>query len=711
MRNYVSRLERRIGTYYMPLMLVVMTIVLFIIGYPSIQPSNVSVTLNTVATQTIRAPRTTEDTEATTRARDTAANNVQNVYVKNESIATDQLAIVNRFFETIANYRRELAQAQTNGENISEKKSELIARFYNSLSDENESLHSYAISFSDSLIDTLLSATETDYSRYEALTKQALEEILQEDIYESATDIAKYRTQANTLVVSRIYTEVGRATVSELVNAGIVANMQINEEATQAAKDVAKAAVAPVVITQGEVIVREGEVIGSSAYRRLQLLGMTEDSYDIHKLLGYSIVLLVQVLVVWLYLSKEASVSKRNHYINLYTFFMIVMSLLAYAGDLIQSAGADYFAMMVPIAIIPILMIPKAKRRLSILAILFLMLLYFFMGYSGDAVQVPLTWHFTMLLGMFTTVIVSGHKQRRLRRLLGLLVLISVALTTVLALYYGIGIPSNSYYTLVLYALLNVIFTVGVARFSRPYFDLMFEDTAVLRMMELSNPSQPLLKELIEKAPGTYHHSVMVANLSANAVEAIGGDSLFARVACYYHDVGKLKSPMYFVENLPVGMENPHDLLTPQESRDIIFAHVTDGVAMLEKAGMPKDIIDICRQHHGTTAVKYFYIKAKEADDSVEMDDFRYKGETPTTKESAVISIADTVESATRAMKTPNVDSITKLVRETIQSRIEDGQFDNCPITIKELKIVEESLIKGLTGSYHTRVPYPKLKK
>jgi cyclic-di-AMP phosphodiesterase PgpH len=231
-----------------------------------------------------------------------------------------------------------------------------------------------------------------------------------------------------------------------------------------------------------------------------------------------------------------------------------------------------------------------------------------------------------------------------------------------------------------------------------------------MKLIELSNPNHPLLRKILTESPGTYHHSLMVANLSEGACEAIGANGLLARVAAYYHDIGKTKRPRYFIEN-QIGDDNPHDHLSPQLSKNIIIAHVADGVAMLKKHKMPKEIIDIAEQHHGTTLLKYFYHKAKQQSGYVSEEEFRYPGPKPQTKEAAIISIADSVEAAVRSLSNPSQEKIEKVVRGIIADRLQDNQFNECNITLKELELVAQSLCETLNGVFHSRIEYPEIRK
>ena len=238
-----------------------------------------------------------------------------------------------------------------------------------------------------------------------------------------------------------------------------------------------------------------------------------------------------------------------------------------------------------------------------------------------------------------------------------------------------------------------------------PYFENSFNILTNIKLLELSNFSNKLLKELLLIAPGTFHHSIMVGALSEAGAEAIGANSILCRVASYYHDIGKMKRPKYFVENQQ-GIINPHNNLKPQISALIITSHRKDGYILGKQYGLPKEILDIILEHHGTTLVQYFYYKALESGEDILEKDFRYGGPRPTTKESGVIMLADTIEAAVRATSDKRMESIERLVRYLIQSKVEDGQLNDCGMTFEEIEKVIQSFLNILKGIYHERIKY-----
>src|SRR5690625_3224645 len=232
----------------------------------------------------------------------------------------------------------------------------------------------------------------------------------------------------------------------------------------------------------------------------------------------------------------------------------------------------------------------------------------------------------------------------------------------------GMGITS---------AFLSTVLTIGLL----PFFETGLGILTDIKLLQLSSPNQPLLKKVLTEAPGTYHHSVMVANLSETACEAIGANGLLARVGAYYHDVGKTVKPHYFIEN-QLAVRNPHDFLKPKQSADIIISHPYDGADMLKAQKFPQEIIDIAIQHHGTSLLKFFYYKEKENNKTVDEHDFRYPGPKPQTKETAIVCICDSVEAAVRSLQEPTEQKIDEIVSSIINDRLQDGQLDECTITI-----------------------------
>lgn len=249
-----------------------------------------------------------------------------------------------------------------------------------------------------------------------------------------------------------------------------------------------------------------------------------------------------------------------------------------------------------------------------------------------------------------------------------------------------------------------------------PFLERWFDIQTDISLLELSDANHPLLKELVQRAPGTYNHSINVASLSEAAADAIGANGLLCRVGAYFHDIGKMRKPEYFIEN-QAGGANKHDDLVPTMSTLVIIAHVKDGSEIARKHRLPQRIIDLIEQHHGTTLVEYFYRRATQQqeeqakeEDSAKVDeaDYRYPGPKPQSPEAAVMMLADAVESASRALREPAPARIESLVHEISKKKFDDGQFDECAITIQQLHTIQESLIKSLNAMYHGRVKYPE---
>ena len=243
-----------------------------------------------------------------------------------------------------------------------------------------------------------------------------------------------------------------------------------------------------------------------------------------------------------------------------------------------------------------------------------------------------------------------------------------------------------------------------------PYLENYFNILTNIKLLELGDFSNPLLKELLMKAPGTFHHSLLVATLAENAAEAIGANSTFTRVACYYHDIGKTKRPTFFVENQFYGV-NPHDTLNPYLSALIIRSHTKDGEKIARMHKIPKEVRDIMSEHQGTTLLAYFYNKAKNDNPDINESDFRYDGPKPRTKESAIIMLADSIEAAVRSLDHKNPVIVESLIRKIINGKIEEDQLSEAELTFKDIEIVIKTFLNVIQGIYHSRIKYPEIKK
>jgi putative nucleotidyltransferase with HDIG domain len=324
-----------------------------------------------------------------------------------------------------------------------------------------------------------------------------------------------------------------------------------------------------------------------------------------------------------------------------------------------------------------------------------------------------------LLIGGVSAALLTGEVRTRST-------LIKAGLATGAALFvavWGLGLMSALDRALVplrfwespllklsLVALLNGVLSGFVVTGLLPAIERLFGVTTDIRLLEWSDPNQPLLQRLLLEAPGSYHHSMVVGSLAADAAEAVGANPLLARVSAYFHDVGKLKKPDYFAENLPSGAPNPHDQLSPTMSSLIITGHPRDGAEMAEAYGVPRVIRDAILQSHGSSLLQYFWDKAQRQEnerDAVQERSFRYRLPKPQTKEAAIVMLCDAVESAARSLDAPSGGQICSLTRQIITDRLQDGQLDESELTITDLKRLEDNLVHGLTAAFHSRVRYP----
>ncbi|MFA5096009.1 MAG: HDIG domain-containing metalloprotein [Candidatus Omnitrophota bacterium] len=323
-------------------------------------------------------------------------------------------------------------------------------------------------------------------------------------------------------------------------------------------------------------------------------------------------------------------------------------------------------------------------------------------SFSNYPMQVIL---FFLVSGTLSSILVLGARKRNTIIRAGLLIAGLQVLTLILMEHLRIAQPGR-YTILFLNGIISSIIVLGTL----PVFEYLFNTATNISLLELADFHHPLMQRLIQEAPGTYHHSLIVGNLSENAAQAIGANALLSRIGAYYHDIGKLQKPEYFSEN-QFREENKHGELTPTMSKLVIMNHVKEGVELAEKYRLSPPLIDFIQQHHGNSLVYYFYRRALEnieEDEDVKEEGFRYPGPKPDSKETAIVLLADSVEAAGRTLKEPTPAKIEELVHKIINNKFIDGQLDECELTLKDLEKISAVFIRLLCGIYHNRASYPE---
>lgn len=476
-------------------------------------------------------------------------------------------------------------------------------------------------------------------------------------------------------------------------------NLILNTAKVNKARQEASASVESVLIMQGEVIVRKGDVVRAEHIDLLRDVGLIKAGPDYPALLG--LVLLVGTLTgifgTFLY-QNRLDILQNERLSALVGSVILVMLFLGKLFTMIGWAQAPYLNPSALTGLLLTLLIdsPVASMATVILAVLL-------------AVINDFSWAIgilSLISGLTAVLSVSKVSQRgdlmRAGFIIGgvnfltMITLGLVAKDSALIIHSYLGLLSG---------VLASVVAIGVL----PYLESVFKITSAIRLLELSNPNHPLLRRLMLEAPGTYHHSILVGNLAEAAAEAVGADGLLARVGSHYHDIGKLKRPYFFVEN-QVGGDNPHDKIAPSLSTLIITSHVKDGMELAHEFKLPEIVTQFIVQHHGTDLVRYFYHRASEANegDSVEEKDFRYPGPKPQTKEVAIVSLADATEAAVRSLSKPNPGKIEGLVRKIIKDRLNAGELDESDLTFQDLDKIAAAFVQVIMGMFHSRVEYPE---
>lgn len=655
----------------------IFTILLFLVIIDNIEPKKVNIKIGDVSPYEIRATKDIEDKRTTEKLQNEAMEKIEPIYKVNPSIQMQMKNDIRTFFGLV----KDIKSLDDIGKN--KKVSTLQEQ-----SNLNLSQKDYR---------TILEFENKELNNLETTIHDIINQIMGNGIREEELEYEKDNVKSifDSLNMDKNQKELG----VKIINTTIKPNKFLDVEATQRRKVEESEKIEPIIIKENQVIVRKGEKVNSHTYELIKESGLLKqkDGHEISTVLGTLIIILIIQSIIGLYLYNfNQDVLKTSKIIILDIVFISIVII----SKVIH--GISPYLMPIATSSMLITLIINSK-----LALIVNFILTFLMGMILGVDDSVIT---TMLVGGSIVAFSVMNSSQRYNIFFNGLILGIAHIITI----FSFGLIKNSDpLDIVLrsgHGLLNGILCAILTIGTLPLWENIFKVLTPLKLLELSNPNQPLLRRLLMEAPGTYYHSVMVGNLSEAAAEAIGANSLITRVGAYYHDIGKLKRPYFFKEN-QFGMDNPHNKLNPTLSTLVITNHTKDGLALAEEYGLPQEIKDIIVQHHGDTVLAFFYYKASKGKkgEDVKLEDFRYKGPKPQTKEAAIIMLADSSEAAVRSIKNPNKGKIEEMVRNIIKDRLEDRQLEECNLTLKDLNIIANTFSNVLLGIFHDRIEYPKL--
>lgn len=649
-----------------------------------------SLRIGAVPTRNILAPRgvTYESEVLTERLRQETAANVADVYdPPDPNVSRTQSQLARQILDFIINVRRD--PFATN-----EQKTQDIKQIT-------------ALTLTDEQISRILSMSSEAWQAIDDEVINVLERMMREPIRE--TDLGMIRNQLPTQVSIRFSAQESEIIVA-IVEDLIRPNTFPNEAATEEARRRAVEAIVPVPRTfaPNEVVARANEPLTEADLEALEQLGLLKS--DDRRLQDFVRAFLASILVVvttGLYIARfERKLYENSRFIML----LAVIFLIVLSGARLIGSNAQIY--LYPTAALALLYVSISTVRIAIIGTIDLAFLVGLM--MGNSLEMATLVAAGGMMGMLTL-----RSTDRLNNFFVAGLIISLV-NTVVVTVFNLTVPSSTVINgvelnlLVPFSLINGVFAAAAAILGMYLVTALFNLPTSLKLAELSQPSHPLLQRLLRDAPGTYQHSLQVGNLSEQAALAIHANAELVRVAALYHDIGKMRNAVFFSENQQFGGGNPHDVLDdPYRSADIIISHVTEGDEMAREHHLPNRIRDFIREHHGTTEVFVFYRKAVNAaggdESAVDIDEFRYPGPRPQSRETAIMMIADSCESATRSIGPTSKQQVSEIVNDIIDTKMRSGQLDESGLTLNDLKAIQRVFVEMLQAVYHPRIDYKKV--
>lgn len=668
----------------------------------SIAPQRYDLKVGDISHTTITASKDVVDEISTARQREEAAAKVEPTYLFKESVAGEVRQNLNTILTQVSavqQYGKKMLQQVADAAPDAQEDyvfTEADLKYARTLLTQ--------LTLADYQMRTLLRATDNQMADMRENLTSAVENSLNTTIREGyVSETIQYLQQ---IIAYKTEMDLLQNVVTPILRKVIQPNMLIDQEATEKLRDEARAAVEPVIYKQGQNIVLARERVTANQLEMLRSLGLLDDdNVDVIMYVGGVLLVLLgmALLVFGLLLFAPDTLRDPKKLIILSLVLCITMGLCI-LGRLIHPY-------LTPVALCAMTLTGLIGPNAAISSSLCMSVLVAALVAGGDttygAAMVNIL--FTAFIGGLLSVYIIRRKPYRQQVLLCGIITAAASVLIILSIGFMTNTSIADVFTNALWnggaALLSSVLCIALDSLLESAFHL----ATPAKLLELSNPNHPLLRRLLIEASGTYHHSIIVANLAEAAAEAVGAKPLLARAGAYFHDIGKLKRPMYFKEN-QIG-ENPHEHTNPYVSAAILTAHTRDGLIMAQQYHLPQEIQDIIVEHHGDTPVAYFYHKAVQQANGqpVDIADFRYDGKRPASKESAIIMLADTVEAAVRSMPDPTPDAIRAFISKLVKGKLEDGQMDNAPLTLRDISRICEAFSTVLNGVFHERIEYPTI--
>ena len=655
------------------------------IGTGSIQQRE-TVQVGSVATKRYVAQEDTVDEAATEKLREAAANSVGPIYKTDTTVMDKNVTMAEGVFQELDTVLAGLPEGES---------------FYNAVQEISLEL---PVVLSNRQLMAYENLTAEQRKAFANDCVSVLKEIYDKGV--TADGLTEAKASGLGYLQELAWSSDLKTMAGVILSAAVEPNLIVDEAAVEAAKEEKRAEVDEVLIRKNQKIVDEGEIITQEIYDKLVSLNLVSETGlegSLMPMLGSLVItgMLFAALYLFFRWGKGNILLKPNEIRMLFTIYMMMVLLIRILANL------TIFT-IVPVGLFAMLVSLLVGRRMA----LWLNALFCIIGcfiFNGD-VQFLM---YALISGTFAALIIQKTDKRShlIPAALGMAAVDFVA-TISLGFFFGEGYSAELLLQSGIGAvtgLLSMIVAVG----SLPFWENMFEANTPLRLMELTNPNNELLRKLMIEAPGTYHHSLIVANLAETAVYDIGGNTALARAGAYYHDVGKLRYPQFFAENQ--SGHNPHDELPPEKSAKIITGHTKGGLELAERYKLPPVVRDMIVEHHGNSLVKFFYFKALKlyGAENVNEADYRYQGRIPSSRESAVVMLADTVEAAVRSMlgHGKTMEEAEAAVKNLMKDKLDDGQLNNSGLTLNELETIRLAFLKVFHGMYHERVSYPEQKE